>query len=1568
MIHAFFFLFTVFVGHCFSHETSAVYHSVNVITGDYCEAENDMKAGSSPLLMRRIYSEQGWLFNHPNVFAKNTDKIADVNQERTKIAYHYDDLDRLSMIQSKRNADDKVEGWMHLFYPDNSVCQVNAHDGQFVIYHCNSEGLLEEVVRPGGQSCKYQYRDHPTLSKKKLITKRECAGICLEIEYYDQSDANSGKVKLQKAPVGPNGEMEITHRFVYYDGFTEVYDALDHKIIYRHVDQHLTAIELYDEENHLYRIESFLWKQQKIHARTISDGQGQVWMCQGYQYDSNGNCIGETLYGNLTGKQCESLRIGVDGIPEGDCEKYSTKYFYSEQHPHLVVKQVEDNGTTTHFHYQNGSQIAAKLIESDGVIRIRHFYKYNTLGDVVETIIDDGSSFDQHNLIDVTERHITKLKLRTEHPGLGLPEVVEEYSLDVKTGNENLVKKVTNTYSVRGEILQQDEFDSDGVLKSSRTRSYNHTGALLTSKDENGGIENSYDSLGRLVHTQTVGTACKGKSTAYDAVGRVIKIEESSEGRKESLAYRYDELGNQLSSIDTYGNATHYSYDAFGRIVETVLPLVLDENGQQIHPKERKEYDIFNRCTAVINANGDCTRTRYNVRGKPVEVIYPNGTVEKFEYTLDGTLKKTVGRDNISVVYHHDYLARVTRKDIFNRSGEFHTSASAIYSAFQLLAMTDAAGHTISSQKSEETESKELKKPEKIRPESHYSFCYNDRGQQVQQVSMVDDSGCLTIVTFDALKRAETLVKKDQIGLEVCREEYRYDLVGNKVREEHAILINGKQAGSYVVKWQYGPERRLESITEAANTQNQAKTTYLYDSAGKLQHVVKPDGVSLSYEYDDMGRVQRFYSSDNTIDYHYTYDVNNRVVAIEDCISGTLTQREYSGSQLIQEVLANQLVMKNGYDDANRRTSLILPDNSAIEYEYDQHHLKTVHRKSAQKNILYSHRYEYDEKGNVLSTDMIGGLGKINYQYDQFNHCIDISSPYWSQQITRNGKFKVSQLVTRDFSGENLSKFDYDSLNQLTNESGSFSNTYSYDSIANRLSQNQSQCTIDKRNRLISVGNSAYTYDANGCLTEKTAKEKTTKYHYDALNRLVGVICDGVEIKYIYDAFNRRLTKSKNGVQELRYLYDGNNEIGAVDNQGRIRELRVLGRGLGAEIGAAISLEIDNRMYAPIHDHRGDICCLVSLEERSVTECYRYSAFGQKEIYNASGECIPTSACKNPWQFSSKRMDEDTGLINYGKRYYDSETGRWTTPDPLGVIDGPNVYAYVGNNPMALQDLYGLYSWWDFWDGVVSVVTTVCDAINSAVTYLQEHFSYMSYAKSDIDFTMEAIFGKGFLAMTGYYADYPDVGVHGHGELNDKVRITCINGILNMRPDWISSVKEMSELHGGMNVHYVLYPTEGWTMDLVLATMAKCGFKSAHTHLLADTWKQMIQEMGGTDSGGLIIHYAHSIGGTNTMLATDLLTPEEQKMIKVITLGTATMVPSTGFHSAINYVSYRDGVSLTDPVGFVSGLLFNDTNIIFAGTIFGVPLIDHMLSQETYRRALEMFGKQFVEAYLLNQL
>src|SRR5690606_24656093 len=62
----------------------------------------------------------------------------------------------------------------------------------------------------------------------------------------------------------------------------------------------------------------------------------------------------------------------------------------------------------------------------------------------------------------------------------------------------------------------------------------------------------------------------------------------------------------------------------------------------------------------------------------------------------------------------------------------------------------------------------------------------------------------------------------------------------------------------------------------------------------------------------------------------------------------------------------------------------------------------------------------------------------------------------------------------------------------------------------------------------------------------------------------------------------------------------------------------------------------------------------------------------------------------NPFGFSSKYEDSETGLLYYGYRYYDPAGGRWLSRDPIGEEGGLNLYGFVGNNGVSQWDYLGL--------------------------------------------------------------------------------------------------------------------------------------------------------------------------------------------------------------------------------------------------------------------------------------
>ncbi len=246
-------------------------------------------------------------------------------------------------------------------------------------------------------------------------------------------------------------------------------------------------------------------------------------------------------------------------------------------------------------------------------------------------------------------------------------------------------------------------------------------------------------------------------------------------------------------------------------------------------------------------------------------------------------------------------------------------------------------------------------------------------------------------------------------------------------------------------------------------------------------------------------------------------------------------------------------------------------------------------------------------------------------------------------------------------------------------------------------------------------------------------------------------------------------------------------------------------------------------------------------------------------------------------------------------------------------------------------------------------------------TALYQPASYEADMPQQLDSMIHRFFGGAFLRMAGiYHQELSEVATYGQGEIHDKVRITLINGILNTRKDIIDSAKLFSETHGGTNVHYIFRPTLGWAWDVVKSTLVKYGFISQQALDLAFAWKRLIHDMGGVMGEGKIIHYAHSIGAADTLTAKCLLSSVELAMISVVTFGSPIEFPDDGFESVVNYASVRDFVPFLRKLRvFVE----EGNKIIYVGSYLGIPFIDHLLDNSSYRSVIDKLGQEFIERY-----
>ncbi|MDP1978695.1 RHS repeat domain-containing protein, partial [Undibacterium sp.] len=845
--------------------------------------------------------------------------------------------------------------------------------------------------------------------------------------------------------------------------------------------------------------------------------------------------------------------------------------------------------------------------------------------------------------------------------------------------------------------------------------------------------------------------------------------------------HTYDALGNRTSTRDHFENVTLFEYDEFGRQTKIIHPKCLSCDGQAFNPTVQYQYDIVGNIVSETDGLGNSTKTTYNIRGQPITITHPDGSKERFEYNIDGTLYKKWEKSGLLCQYAYDGLQRLIQEACYDIDGTFLRATQNVYTGALLTQTIDAMGNITEYQYdgagrkiaeiqansratfaydslgrqnittrwlNEQTYTQEIQEYDvldriveyRIQDETAQTlrkerYGYDIRGnkaltetfidEQTSSISQIcfdtrnrpisiqdaqgnlttihnferypnplggylfcktttDPLGNQTIEVYDPLGRVTTTEKRNFANQRLSYQSLFYDNAGNKELQQDVVYASGHMKGSYVIDWTYDSMGRPLVTTENGDDGSRKVTKHTYDESGRLQTITKPDGVVLSHLYDPIGRLKQLSSSDNTISYLYEYDLNDNLLTSTDSLSNAATQRCYdSQNRLIQETLANDLTLSFSYDGLGRVSDVILPDSTGIRYTYLGVHLSQVARLDSSQNLIYLHSYDsYDLRGLEHQQTLIGNAGTVKLTYDALGRPLAKLAPYFSQVITAHGYDAAGNLLSTTFTdalGTDSRMYTYDDLYQLTSERGGESHSYSYDSICNRLSKDNIAYNLNGLNQITAESDIAYQYDQNGNLIAKITPVDSYRYSYDALNRMISTEGPYGTVFYTYDSFGRRLSQTHN-TNTTQYLYQGQCEIGSYLD-GELRELRILGKGKGAELGAAIAMETAGKVFAPIHDHFGNVCCLVNSSTGEAEQCYRYTAFGETTSHGI---------VQNPWQYASKRFDPLTAFHRFGKRDYDCRLGRWLTPDPAGFTDGPNLYAYVRNSTLILFDPWGL--------------------------------------------------------------------------------------------------------------------------------------------------------------------------------------------------------------------------------------------------------------------------------------
>jgi RHS repeat-associated protein len=148
-----------------------------------------------------------------------------------------------------------------------------------------------------------------------------------------------------------------------------------------------------------------------------------------------------------------------------------------------------------------------------------------------------------------------------------------------------------------------------------------------------------------------------------------------------------------------------------------------------------------------------------------------------------------------------------------------------------------------------------------------------------------------------------------------------------------------------------------------------------------------------------------------------------------------------------------------------------------------------------------------------------------------------------------------------------------------------------------------------------------------------------------------------------------------------KYLYDAKNLVAnvieEVDNNGNV--LARYTQDLGIDKPFAQLRSGATSYYE--QDGLGSVTSL-SNSAASLTNTYKYDSLGN--LAASTGNLV------NPFQYTGREFDPETGIYEYRARYYDPSIGRFVSEDPIRFKGGVDFYAYVRNNPVNLADPNGL--------------------------------------------------------------------------------------------------------------------------------------------------------------------------------------------------------------------------------------------------------------------------------------
>jgi len=1145
---------------------------------------------------------------------------------------------------------------------DNRITTMTTPGGEVYSYKYTNVGNLDKVIYPDYSAKQYHYENTSFIHSLTGITDENGD------RYATYGYNNNGKAILtQHAETDNNIPQEKFSLSYDSDTQTTVTDAVGGIEV-------LTYTENLGAKNLLSRINQ-------------SDNKGFH-----YSYDANNNLLSKT-----------------------DAEGKVTNYIYNttNQRTKIIEAAGSSEERVTEFQYLSEQLDFPITITSASVaegVRKQTLYDYNT-NHTIKSISNNGFQPDGTASSQTTTFKYNSLGqvIQIDGPLQGNQDITRLSYYNCNTGAE--CGQISQIKNALGQITRYNEYDDNG--------------RLLSMTNVNGVItQYQYNSRGQLINLKqkSLQDQTRNNDYEYDSVGQLIK---ATQANGQQLIYQYDAAHNLRSISDNKGNQLNYFYDAKGNLTQTenidadgtLLTHIEQTYDQRNHLKSfnnagninQLQYDAIGKLTGFVDANQNpSTKHSYDSLNRIQQTLDALGHFTTYQYDSNDRLTKVKAPNNATTHYIYDDFGNLLQE----QSPDQGTTINHYDNANNLIKRIDARGIATNYYYDLLNRIISIDYPGEDE-DIHYTYdnCINGIGHLCQ----IEDQSGLTQYKYNGFGNLIEQLKINDTRQNIIA--YHYD-ADNHVSE---IIYSNNQEVNY--------QRNTLGHTTEINTwlndknQNIAKNIQ-YRGDGLLTAMTYGNGLEEIRSYDGAGRLSCIKVGDQ-LEHCYQYDNNGNILQ-----QTTQQTHDYSYDSIdrLLESNSGNNSWQFSYDENGNRLRQS-NDSTSTDYQYKEN--------SNQLEAIDEHNLQLDAVGNTL----IDPKGLYRFEYNQQGRLAkvyNINNQNLVAQYIYNAQGQRSLKITNN----NVTYYLYTPKGQLLTEIRKDKDITQLEQLLQQQTQLQQaifetqtqlldyENTQQQQRNLIQTTQQQQTVAETELITlrknEHNQARRLTRYQH-IINHLTARLNDFADQPYrvtIYqrwrDRYQRKRNKIESHLEDLQkdisdqhYLISGYTEtitktqllieqLSSTTLQQTLTELqtqltnieqRIAGLNQNDEpiktstknylyANSQLIAIVDNEQLYYVHnDHLGTPQAITDQNQKIVWQAV-YDPFGKATII--------TETLENNIRFPGQYFDKETGLHYNYYRYYDPNTGRYITSDPIGLAGGLNTYAYVGGNPLKYIDWYGL--------------------------------------------------------------------------------------------------------------------------------------------------------------------------------------------------------------------------------------------------------------------------------------